>query len=209
VPVWQSTYETLNDPGFEIISAAQDTGGEAAAGWIFDEAGAKYVQILDVDHRISALFHFVNVPSAAWIDEQGRVVRLDEGAYAKKHFFGGTDAYTPAVVDWVRRGAQSRYVRSARPVSETLRVLSADELRAAPAFRLGNHFREIGRPDKADAYWKLAQQLQPDSINFFRQDLSFTEEGSAGETFRARAAEMAKRGEPYYRPLDLGEPAEQ
>lgn len=199
-------YAELADPDFVLISAAQDTGGEAAAGPIFDAGGATYVQLVDVNHRISELFHFTNVPSAAWIDEQGKIVRLDEGTYAKKHFFGGTDAYRPAVEDWVRNGAASRYVRSAGSVAETLRALTPDERRAAPAFRLGNYFREIGRPEKADAYWKLAQRLQPDSINFFRQDLSFTEEGSAGPQFRARAGEMVKSGKPFYRPLDLGEP---
>ena len=71
-----------------IISAAQDTGGEAVAGPIFDAAKASYVQIVDVNHRISSLFNFVNVPSAAWIDESGRIVRIDEGTYAKSYPFG-------------------------------------------------------------------------------------------------------------------------
>ena len=53
VPVWQRVYEQIDDPNFVLISAAQDTGGEAAAGPIFDAAGATYVQVIDQDHVIS------------------------------------------------------------------------------------------------------------------------------------------------------------
>jgi hypothetical protein len=46
------------------------------------------VQVVDEDHIISSAFNFVNVPSAAWIDEEGKIVRIDEGTYAKTHQFG-------------------------------------------------------------------------------------------------------------------------
>ena len=38
MPVWQRIYEEINDPDFVLICAAQDIGGEAAAGPIFDAA---------------------------------------------------------------------------------------------------------------------------------------------------------------------------
>ena len=79
MPVWQSIYEELKDKNFEIISAAQDTGGEAAAGKIFEDANVTYASIIDVDHAISSLYNLVNVPSAVWVDEEGRIVRINEG----------------------------------------------------------------------------------------------------------------------------------
>ena len=85
MPVWQRLYEDINDPNFEIICVAEDTGGEAAAGPIFDAAAPTYIQVIDEDHLVSSAFNFVNVPSAAWIDESGRIVRIDEGTYAKLH----------------------------------------------------------------------------------------------------------------------------
>ena len=88
VPVWQQVYEELNDPNFVIVCAAEDVGGEAAAGPIFDAANPTYIQVIDPDHIISSAFNFVNVPSAAWIDEEGRIVRIDEGTYPKIHTFG-------------------------------------------------------------------------------------------------------------------------
>jgi len=205
VPVWQSIYQELNDPNFVIISAAQDTGGEAVAGPIFDAAGAEYVQIVDVNHTISRVFNFVNVPSAAWIDETGKIVRIDEGTYAKTHPFGGTDEYAPAVKDWVRKGPDSEYIQSAATVTNNIRNRTADEEKAEPAFRLGNFFREKGHGEKADLYWEQARQLNPDSINFFRQDLTLSEEGSAGESFMSYVKDYISQGKAYYRPLDLDE----
>ena len=77
VPVWQSFYEELKGNNFEIISAAQDSGGEAAAGGIFDAGNVTYTALIDVNHTISSLFNLVNVPSAVWIDEEGRIVRIN------------------------------------------------------------------------------------------------------------------------------------
>jgi hypothetical protein len=204
-------YEDIDDPDFEIICVAEDTGGEAVAGPIFDAASPTYIQVVDEDHLVSSAFNFVNVPSAAWIDESGRIVRIDEGTYAKSHSLTngdrtvtfGTDAYAPAVRDWVEKGADSAYVQSAEAVTGNIRALSVDARRAEAAFRLANLFRQHGRREQAERYWNMAQTLHPDSINFFRQNLTLTEEGSAGETFVQRRMQYEREGKDYYRPLDL------
>ena len=211
VPVWQRIYEEIDDPNFILICAAQDTGGEAAAGPIFDEASPTYVQVVDEDHIISSAFSFVNVPSAAWIDEDGRIVRIDEGTYSTIHEFGdgeqkitfGNDVYAPALKDWVANGAQSRFVQSAAAVSGNIRKHGFAQLQADAAFRLANLFRAHGWKDKAERYWEMARSLNPESINFIRQNLTLTEEGSAGETFRKVMMEYASQGKDYYRPLDM------
>lgn len=211
MPVWQRMYEDINDPDFIILCAAEDTGGEAVAGPIFDAASPTYIQVVDEDHLISSAFNFINVPSAAWIDESGRIVRIDEGTYAKSHEIRvgersvtfGTDAYAPAVKDWVEKGADSEYVQSAAAVTGNIRALGIEEQKAEAAFRLANLFRLHGQREKAEHYWSLAQTLNPDSINFFRQNLTLTEEGSAGETFMKRRQEYVREGKDYYRPLDL------
>ena len=213
MPVWQQVYEEINDPNFVIICVAEDTGGEAVAGPIFDAANPTYIQIVDEDHLVSSIFNFVNVPSAAWIDEDGRIVRIDEGSYSKIHEFGdgdqsitfGNDVYAPALKDWVANGAASKHVQSAETVSGNIRQFSADQQRADAAFRLGNLFRNHGQAEKADRYWEMARELNPDSINFFRQDLTLTEEGSGGETFMRVMGEYAAAGKEFYRPLDLAE----
>jgi hypothetical protein len=209
--VWQQVYEEINDPNFVILCVAEDTGGEAAAGPIFDEANPTYIQIIDEDHIISGAFNFVNVPSAAWIDEEGRIVRIDEGTYSKIHEIGegeqaitfGNDVYVPALKDWVEKGADSEFVQSAATVTDNIREQSVDQQKADAAFRLANLFRAHGQKEKAEHYWDLAQELNPDSINFLRQNLTLSEEGSAGETFMKVIGDYGSFGKDYYRPLDL------
>lgn len=211
VPVWQRVCEEIDDPNFVLICVAEDTGGEAVAGPIFDAAQPTYVQVIDPDHLVSSLFHFVNVPSAVWIDEEGRIVRIDEGTYAKVHEFGegdekivfGTDVYSAALKDWVANGSASEHVQPPETVANNIRTHGDDELRADAAFRLGNLFRNHGRKEKAEHYWAMAEELNPDSINFFRQNLTLSEEGSAGATFRQRIGEYMREGKPWYRPLDI------
>ena len=211
VPVWQRVNIEINDPNFVLVCVAEDTGGEAVAGPIFDAANPTYVQVIDQDHIISSAFDFVNVPSAVWIDEEGRIVRIDEGTYSQIHEFGagdekivfGNDVYAAALKDWVKKGAASKHVQARTTVAGHMRNHSFEQLKADAAFRLGNFFRSHGHNDKADAYWEMARSLNPDSINFIRQHLTLTEEGSAGETFRELAASYAREGKDYYRPLDL------
>ena len=211
MPVWQQVYEEINDPNFVLICVAEDTGGEAVAGPIFDAAKPTYIQIVDQDHIISSAFNFVNVPSAVWVDEEGRIVRIDEGTYSKIHQFGegeqaitfGNDVYAPALKDWVANGADSEFVQSAATVTGNIREHSFDQLKADAAFRLANLFRAHGQNEKADQYWDMAQELNPESINFIRQNLTLTEEGSAGETFMTLMGEYVSSGKDFYRPLDL------
>lgn len=212
MPVWQQLYEEINDPNFVIVCVAEDTGGEAVAGPIFDAAKPTYIQVIDENHIISSAFNFVNVPSAAWIDEDGRIVRIDEGTYSKVHQFGegdqafkfGNDVYAPAVKDWVAKGADSEYVQSAATVTGNIREHSFDQLKADAAFRLANLFREHGVQEKTEQYWDMAQSLNPDSINFIRQNLTLTAEGSGGETFMNLMGEYISQGKDIYRPLDIG-----
>ncbi len=211
MPVWQRIYEEINDPNFVILCAAEDTGGEAVAGPIFDAANPTYIQVVDADHIISSAFNFVNVPSAAWVDEEGRIVRIDEGTYSQLHEIGegeqkiafGTDVYEPALKDWVAKGADSIHVQSSDAVTGHIRQHTPDQLKADAAFRLGNLFREHGHKDKAEQYWEMARMLNPDSVNFIRQNLTLSEEGSAGETFMNLMGDYVAQGKDYYRPLDI------
>ncbi len=211
MPVWQRVYEEIDNPDFVLICAAEDVGGEAVAGPIFDAANPTYVQVVDENHIISSAFNFVNVPSAAWIDEEGRIVRIDEGTYSQIHEFGegeqkisfGNDVYSPALKDWVEKGAASAHVQAADAVTGNIRKHSADQLKADAAFRLANLFRAHGHAEQAERYWEMARSLNPDSVNFVRQNLTLTDEGSAGETFMKLMGEYVSEGRDYYRPLDI------
>jgi hypothetical protein len=202
--VWQRIYEEINDDNFVIISAAQDTGGEQAAGKVFDNAKVTYTAIIDEDHTISTLFNLVNVPSGVWIDEQGKIMRIDEGNYTKEHKLGaiefGSNDYVPALKDWLAKGAESKYVWTAKEVGERIIARTPDAERAEPAFKLGVYFHRKDNEAKANQWWEESQQLNPDSWNFHRQDWSFTK-SEATVNWMQKVGKL--NGKPYYRPLDL------
>jgi hypothetical protein len=205
VPVWQSIYEELKSENFEIISVAQDTGGEEAAGYIFDDANVSYTAIIDVNHQISSLYNLVNVPSGVWIDEQGKIMRINEGTYAKEHMNGawGTNDYVPIVRDWVKKGADSEYVWDRDKVRESIVQRTPEAERAQPAFRLGGYYFTNDNDEKAEQYWTMAQELDPTSWNYLRQDLLYEEGGSAGPEWRARREKIEGAGGNYYAPLEI------
>lgn len=203
VPVWQTLYEELRPKNLEIILVAQDTGGLAAAEPYYAQANVTYSALIDEKHRISALYNFVNVPSAAWIDENGVIRRINEGTYAARHGTFGTDDYAPAVRDWVENGMASRYAWQPEKVAEKIKSRDSTQLRAAAAFQLGAYLFSKDDKTAAEIYWREAQTLDPDNINYFRQDLSFTDEGSMGPTFRRKVQEFRDRGKDYYEPLEL------
>jgi hypothetical protein len=193
----------LRDQGLVVIAAAEDTGGEAAAGTWYDQANCTYVTLVDDNHTISSLFNLVNVPSAVWIDENGRVVRVDEGTYAAKHsingFEFGRDDYAGIVRDWVENGAASRYVGDGAARSKHLRQVSRDEALADAAFKLGVYFFKAGNRASADRYWEQAQRLNPDSWNYHRQDWTFDGEAAARANWAARVQQRSDKA--YYEPI--------
>ena len=203
--MWQSIYEELKPENFEIISVAQDTGGEEAAGYIFDDANVSYTAIIDVNHQISSLYNLVNVPSGVWIDEQGKIMRINEGTYAKEHMNGawGTNDYVPIVRDWVKKGADSEYVWDRDKVRESIVQRTPEAERAQPAFRLGGYYFTNDNDEKAEQYWTMAQELDPTSWNYLRQDLLYEEGGSAGPEWRARREKIEGAGGNYYAPLEI------
>ncbi len=169
------------------------------AGQWYDLAKAQFVTLVDEDHTISSLYNLVNVPSAVWIDESGKVVRIDEGAYAQTHKMGdfefGRSDYAPMIRDWIKHGSESDYVKKGA-VPDLRR--SSDENLAEANFKLGVHFFRKGDMTKADNYWVAAEKLNPDSWNFHRQDWSFTPE-EAGANWQKKFQQL--EGRPYYRPI--------
>ena len=191
-------YEELAENNFIILAAAQDTQGLSAAAPWYERAGATFIGLVDPSHQISALYNLVNVPSAVWIDEEGRVLRIDEGSYATTHDLNGFDFgrsdYAPMVADWVAQGADSKYVGEALPIT----AKSDDAARADAAFRLAVFFQSRDQHAKADQYWQLAQDLNPHSWNYHRQDWAYTPE-EAGRNWQKKVETLGDK--PYYKPI--------
>jgi hypothetical protein len=215
--VWQDLYDSLKTENFTIVAVAEESGGaEAARPWI-ELANPVYPCLIDVDHRVAALYGMVNVPQCVWIDEAGHIVRPPESAGSTDHFRRmdrGTDtlspddvaargaartAYLDAVRDWVRTG---RYALDADHARRKLPSISADMALADANFRLGIWLRRNGRPDEAVGFLAEASRLHPDSWNIWRQAAEKNETGlAAGPEFWNRVHALGDRA--YYPAPDL------
>jgi tetratricopeptide (TPR) repeat protein len=144
--------------------------------WI-EAANPTYPCLIDEKHIVAERFDMVNVPSAVWINEEGRIVRPAESA-------GWTDAwrtnnrskleqskndYFDAVRDWVHAGDSSKYVLSSDEVRQRKPGPTNEHALATANFRLGLYLTEQGYVDEAKQYFSTAIHLQPESWNFKRQ----------------------------------------
>lgn len=200
-------YEELKDQNFEIIAAAEDTGGEAAAGKWYDAAKATYTTLIDVQHTISSAYQFINVPMGVWVDERGRVVRPSEPAWTKNQTLaiGGKsittegEPYVAALRDWVRDGEHSRFVLSDEEFARRAKPRSAAEMEADASFKLAVWFYQNDKKELAAKYWRHAQELNPDDWNYHRQEWSFTPQ----EASKKWLEKFQKLDHSYYPKLEI------
>jgi hypothetical protein len=198
----------LKGQGFELIAAAQDTGGEAAAGKWYDAAKATYTTLIDTGHAVSSAYQLINVPSGVWIDEQGRVVRPPETAAPKtqelkigvKSIATQGEDYVAALRDWVAKGDKSEFVLSDNEYKRRVKQRSPQEQEADAAFKLAVALHEKGQKELAQKWWQRAQTLNPESWNYHRQDWSFSTD--AGKKWMEKF--QNSQGD-YYPKLELRE----
>jgi len=151
-----------------VITVAFDSAGPATAGEWIRAASPTHPSLIDTHHEVARAYNMVNVPTAAWIDEEGRIVRPNEVAFADNRWIEYTKfdmtRYLAAIRDWVDHGPRSGHVL---PPAERLRRLSlpsAAHALAAATFRLAEHLHESGRPEAAVPFFKRAQELQPEVV---------------------------------------------
>ena len=179
--------------------------------WL-DRASPTYRCIIDPTHEISSLFGWVNVPSAAWIDEDGQIVRSNEGVYPAETIirFGlgkvrmGDNSFADATRDWIERGADSEHVWSSSELSERLKPVDDDKLLAEATFKLALHFEASDDSERAQEHFATAQQLAPDNWNYQRQ--GWTHKGAAYAALKVlrRTSELRKKTDKsFYDPTGL------
>ena len=158
------------------------------------------------------MFQFVNVPTGIWIDERGRVVRPGEPAWttSRTSTYGGKalvtegEAYVAALRDWVTNGEKSAYVLSDDEFARRVKPRSGDHMEAEASFKLAVWLTRAGNSERARAFYKRAQQLNPDDWNYHRQDWSFTPE-EAGKLWLEK---FQKLDSPYYPKLEIKPPGD-
>ena len=206
MPGWQTLYAELKDKNFEILSVAQDTGGaKDAAPWI-TKANPQYTALIDQTQIVTRLFDMVNVPTAVWIDEKGKIVRPNETAYVDNRFkvFTGMEAseYLAAIRDWAANGNKSMYVLSEQEIKTRLAPQKEEHALAAAEFALAEFLSHTNRGPDAIAHYKEAQRLNPDNWNYKRQAWALTDaEKDYGTNFGKEVQKL--NGKPYYPPRKL------
>ena len=214
--MWQRLYEELQDRDFTVIAVALDSEPGAPDQWI-DAASPTYPVLIDRTHQLAGLYGIINVPTAVWIDEQGRIVRPAEvaGAYeAFRHIDPETRTvpeehlerskqmrrtYLDAIRDWVTRGADSPHALAEADARTRQPAPDPNIAEAHAHFRLGHHLEALGRTTEARAHFDRASELHPDSWAIWRQASPKLDNGiAAGPAFAARVAAL---GDQRYYPL--------
>jgi hypothetical protein len=68
----------LHPSGFEVVAVSLELSGAEASRAYIEAARPEHPSLLDVEHRMDALFGVVNIPNVVWIDEAGMIVRPAE-----------------------------------------------------------------------------------------------------------------------------------
>jgi len=208
LPGWQKLYSELKSKNFEIISVAQDTGGvRDAAPWI-KAANPEFTTLVDDKQQVTMLYNMVNVPTAVWINEQGRIVRPNEVAFVDNRFTNlhrlEAAPYLAGIGDWVERGDKSPFALSEDEVRRRLTPESPDWAQASAEFALGEYLYSKGLGPDAIPHFKEAQRLNPDSWNYKRQAWALSDaERDYGTSFGKEVLKLGTR--PYYAPRQIPE----
>ena len=180
-----------------------------------------YPCLIDEKHVVAELYNMVNVPTAVWINEAGRIVRPAEPAGASDGFrtidrttfqmsaevaAAGKrirKLYVEALRDWVEKGDASLYALSPEEVRRRMRGPTESEALASANFRLGQYLYQQGHARDAQRCFAEAKRLRPESWNFKRQSWELEEVGKAsGPEFWAAVDALGEK--PYYPPAELG-----
>jgi tetratricopeptide (TPR) repeat protein len=164
--------------------------------------------LIDEKHLVTRLYDMVNVPTAVWINEKGRIVRPNEVAYVDNRYTGmhrlQAEEYLDALRDWAANGDRSVFVLSEKELKERLAPQNPDWAQAAAEFALAEYLYRNGQTAASIRHYKEAQRLNPESWNYKRQAWALSDaERDYGTSFMKEVQKL--NGRPYYAPRRLPE----
>lgn len=170
-------------------------------------ASPEHPSLIDEAHVTDELFGFTNVPMAVWIDESGTLVRpahaaqvqrsplrdaevpeglperLRETLIEVKKIPDYGESYRDAVLDWVKKGADSEHALDPAEVVARSQPRGRDAAEAAACFELGQRCWREGDRDDAVHWFRRAHALDPNNWTYKRQAWTFatTPEGQVSD----------------------------
>ena len=203
------------------IAIAFDSGGNAATEPWIKAAKPTYPCLIDRRHLVAELYDMVNVPTAVWIDERGKIVRPSEPAGVtdafrkmnRTNFSIPTDAmselqakrkaYQDALRDWVAQGSKSRFALGEAEVLKRMHTPDDAQVRAAANFRLGEFLFENGHADVGAEIFRGSQAAAPGELELQAAGMGArgSDEGGRSRVLGggrfARGREVLPRGGGY------------
>lgn len=201
LPVWQALHSELESRSFSVMAVALDQSLEAARPFI-ERAAPTHPSLIDPDHVVAHRFGLINVPTAVWIDEEGRVVRPASLEYGSSDFeaFHGRKAepFLAAVRSWVTEGHVdlNESERAARKLT-----FSFEEELARAEFALGWWLQRHGQAAEAEAHFLRAGELAPHDWTIRRGTLPIRGLDPMGADFFPLYEAWNAAGRPAYAEL--------
>lgn len=194
LPAWQALQQEL--PDLQIISISLDNTADAAREFA-DAAAPDFPVLLDANHAVAEEYGMYNVPSAVWIDEEGKVVRapvIAPGDDAWREFTSvDSSVHHDQLRAWVGTGAVPQ---DAAEVAEQLADEAPDVQQARAERRLGAWLARNGRPDAALAHFERAIALAPLDFTIVRGSMPMRGKDPFGAEFFEFWDEWEQAGRP-------------
>jgi hypothetical protein len=195
-------HEELSPAGLAVVTVALDRTADDARPWI-EAAGATHCALVDSEHRVADLYRIINVPTAVWIDERGRIVRPNDAVFGDDRFVDlhGRPArpHLDALRAWVRDGtlpfADDADVRAHQVLP------TAEEQLARAEFTLAWYLHRTGRRDAAERHFVRAGELAPHDFTIRRGSMPIRGLDPMGAEFAPIFEEWIEAGKPYYAPM--------
>jgi hypothetical protein len=196
-------HSELHDAGLTIVTIALDADPEAVRPFI-EAAAPTHPSLIDADFSFTAAYNITNVPTSAWIDEQGAIVRPNDTIYVSDAFQAlhriDPERHKSAIRAWAREGKLDLDAQRARTLTE----LPDEQHELARAeFAVGRFVaRERGDARAAEPHFQRAGELAPDDWAIRRGSLPIRGLDPSGPDWYEAVAERAAAGKHYYRRLD-------
>ena len=154
--MWQALYEELSGRGLVIITVALDASADEARPWI-EAARPTHPSLIDPRHAVADLYNMVNVPTAVWIDERGRLARPNDVAFGTDTFRHITGIEAAHHVGLLRRWVRGEVAALGEAeIRAQLRLPTDTDQQARAAFGLGQWLFERKRPAAAARHFARA-----------------------------------------------------
>ena len=155
--------------------------------------------LIDSEHVVAHRYGIINISTAVWIDEEGRIVRPPAIEYGSNQFkdFHGKDCepHLEAVRRWVRDGVvpmQADEVAAKQPVP------TQDEQLARAEFGLAWFLNQRGDRESAEKHFVRAGELAPFDWTIRRGSMPIRGLDPMGPDFFELFREWMEAGRPDY-----------